>query len=193
MNINISIDGVLRNKLNKLIYLYETELLPLNENPKDDFRYEIINSKINENKIEDFLKFHSKEEMDNFLYIDFALEIFGHSNVSYKGVFNDLNSLIYNNKKHKITLIGIDELGKAKPSTLFFLSKNGSLCNNIRFIKENEIEKEWKRCSLWVTANSLILDKKPLNKKGVLFETNYNLNIEINKINNIKKIEEYAK
>ena len=104
----------------------------------------------------------------------------------------DLNEIIYGNKHINFTLIGIDEFGKAKPSTLFFLSKNGFLGNNIKFIDSQDIEKEWKKCDIWITDNKVIIDKCPKNKMAIKFNTPYNDyyngQIEINKLTNIKEI-----
>jgi hypothetical protein len=139
-----------------------------------------------------YYKFQSKDEYNNFCYIDYALELFGHSRLSYQNVMLDLNEIIYGNKHINFTLIGIDEFGKAKPSTLFFLSKNGFLGNNIKFIDSQDIEKEWKKCDIWITDNKVIIDKCPKNKMAIKFNTPYNDyyngQIEINKLTNIKEI-----
>jgi hypothetical protein len=143
---------------------------------------------------DDLLKyyaFQSKEEYDNFCFIEFSLEIFGHSTISYSSVIGDLNKLIYKYPDINFTVVGIDELGKAKPSTLFFLSKNGFLGNNIKFIRSDNIDKEWKKCDAWITDSEQIIDNCPKNKMVIKFNTEYNEHIfgEI-EINNINKIEE---
>lgn len=184
MNININIDGVLRNTIERIVFYYEMELLP-----DSVFEYGINhdNKCYNVGEIENLLKFQSTDEKENFIYLDYSLEIFGHSNVSYKHVFMDLNNFIHKNKKHNITLIGMDEMGKSKPSTLFFLSKNGCLTNSIKFIKSNDIEKEWKKCHLWITGDKKILDTKPNKKNIILFETKYGFNENtINTLENLK-------
>ena len=103
-------------------------------------------------------KFESKEESDYFLFIEYPIEIFGHAGLSYSTTFSDLHKIIYENPNHNFTLIGLDELGKAKPATLFFLSKNGFLGNNIKFIRSDEIENNWNKCDVWITDNKNILD-----------------------------------
>jgi hypothetical protein len=71
-------------------------------------------------------------------------------------------------------LVGLDELGKAKPATLFFLSKNGFLGNNIKFIRSEDIKDNWSKCDLWVTDNKDIIDSCPEDKSVIKFNTTYN-------------------
>ena len=81
-----------------------------------------------------YYKFQSKEEFEYFTFIEYPIEIFGHAGLSYSTTFSDLHKLMADNPQHNYTLVGLDELGKAKPGTLFFLSKNGFLGNNITCI-----------------------------------------------------------
>ena len=130
MEIFISIDGVLRNTIAKFDYHYKDYYLDSEPEEKTEeenkFEYGVIEPVKNNFLLESY-KFQSKEEFDNFTFIDYSVEIFGHSNPSYQNVFFELNNLIYQNKEHNFTLVGLDQLGKSKPSTLFFLSKNGSI------------------------------------------------------------------
>lgn len=205
MKINISIDGVLRNTIQKLEYTYSNELVDSEIIPQQkieideydnetiiepeitDFEYKITEPIFNDNILNSFA-FNSKEEYENFIYLEYPLEIFGHASISYPTAFIDLNTFILNHKDDEITLIGLDELGKAKPATLFFLSKNGCLVNNIKFIKSADIEKEWRKCDMWITDNfSVIKAKTNKKKKAVLFSTEYNSN-HTNYKNKISKI-----
>jgi hypothetical protein len=82
-------------------------------------------------------------------------------------------------------------LGKAKPATLFFLSKNGFLGNNIKFIKSDEIENNWNKCDVWITDNKNILDLCPEDKDVIKFNTTYNQHFtnkkEISKLTEIQE------
>jgi hypothetical protein len=140
--------------------------------------------------IDDF-KFQSKDEMDMFMYVEFPLEIFGHAGLNSPTSISDINKLIFENKEVEFSFIGLNEYGKAKPSTLFFLSKNGFLGNTIRFTTSEKIKKEWKKCDIWITDNEEIISNCPIGKKCYKFNTEHNnhFNHE-NEINNIKQIEE---
>jgi hypothetical protein len=137
MEIYISINGVLRNFIQKFDYHYQNYFLNsdmIEDEEQETFEYAIKHPIQNDNLLKYYI-FQSKEEYENFCFIEFPLEIFGHASTSYMGVVTDLNNLVYKYKDVNFTIVGLDEFGKAKSSTLFFLSKNGFLGNNIKFIK----------------------------------------------------------
>lgn len=173
MEIYISIDGVLRNLIQKFNYHYNDAFLDSEFENENNFEYNIVYPIQNDNLLNSY-KFQSMDEFEFFTYIEYPIEIFGHAGVSYPTSISDLNKIIFDNPEHNITVIGVDEVGKAKPATLFFLSKNGFLGNNIRFIKSTEIEKEWEKCDMWVTDSKKIIDLKPEDKKVIKFQTTYN-------------------
>jgi hypothetical protein len=173
MKVFISINGVLRNFLQKFEYHYNDYYLNSENSEEETFEYKINNPVYNDDILK-YFNFQSKEEMNNFLYVDFPIEIFGHSGLSYQNVITQLNTIIFEHKDIEFTLIGLDELGKAKPATLFFLSRNGILANNIKFIKTEDIKKTWKECDLWVTDDMKILKKCPKKKTAIKFETKFN-------------------
>ena len=173
MEIFISIDGVLRNLIQKIEYHYKDTFLDSEFIGEDDFVYDVIKPIQNNDLLESF-KFHSVEEFEYFLFVEYPIEIFGHAGLSYSNTFTELNKMIHENTDHNFTLVGLDEIGKAKPATLFFLSKNGFLGNNIKFIKSNNIVDSWKNCDLWITDNKAIIDLKPENKEVIKYNTQYN-------------------
>ncbi len=176
MEVYISINGVLRNLIQKFEYHYENNFLESDIEVEEDvepFDYKVTTPIRNDN-IMNYFAFQSKEELSNFTFVDYPLEIFGHAGISYMAVMSDLNTLIYENPDINFTVVGLDEFGKAKSSTLFFLSKYSYLGNSIRFITSNNLLKEWKKCDLWVTDNKEIIDRCPKNKQSVKFVTEYN-------------------
>jgi len=193
MEIFLSIDGVIRNTIQKFDYHYNEAYLADDVTFEEDnnFEYGVIEPIQNDNLFNSY-KFQSKEEFENFLFIEYPIEIFGHAGLSYSTTFTDLHKLIYENPQHNFTLIGLDELGKAKPATLFFLSKNGFLGNNIKFSKTSNLDELWNQCDIWVTDNKNILDSAPNTKIGVKFQTTYNQYFtygkEITKLNEIQEL-----
>jgi hypothetical protein len=173
MEIYISIDGVLRNLIQKFNYHYKDAFLESEYENENNFEYNIIYPIQNDNLLNSY-QFQSMEEFEFFTYIEYPIEIFGHAGVSYPTSISDLNKIIFDNPQHNITIIGVDEVGKSKPATLFFLSKNGFLGSNIKFIKSVDIEKEWEKCDMWVTDSKKIIDLKPDQKTAVKFKTTYN-------------------
>jgi hypothetical protein len=194
MEIYISIDGVLRNTIQKFDYHYNESYFNsdviIEEEEKNDFEYGITEPIQNDNLLNSY-KFQSKEEFENFLFIEYPIEIFGHAGLSYSTTFTDLHKILFDNPNHNFTLIGLDELGKAKPASLFFLSKNGFLGNNIKFIRSVDIKDHWNNCDMWITDSKNILDMCPENKIAIKFNTTYNqyftYNKEITKLTEIQE------
>lgn len=195
MEIYISIDGVLRNTIQKFDYHYNEAFFNsdviIEEEEKNNFEYGITEPIQNDNLLNSY-KFQSKEEFENFIFIEYPIEIFGHAGLSYSTTFTELHKLLFDNPDHNFTLIGLDELGKAKPASLFFLSKNGFLGNNIKFIRSVDIKDHWNNCDMWITDSKNILDMCPENKTAIKFNTTYNqyftYNKEITKLIEIQEI-----
>jgi len=189
MNVYISLDGVLRNTIEKFEYHYNDYYLESDTEVDESFAYGVTTPISNNNLLKHFA-FQSTEEYENFLFIEYPLEIFGHAKPSYPAVFNDLNKLIFDNTDINFTIVGFDEKGKARPASLFFLSKNNFLGNNIKFITTENLKKEWENCDLWITDNKKIIHTCPINKKVVKFNTIYNeyMTCEL-QINNLTQIE----
>lgn len=190
MEVFVSIDGVLRNTLQKFDYHYKDYFLNTESESEETFGYEVTEPILNDNVLSSY-KFQSYDEFVKFLYFDFPIEIFGHAGLSYNQASTELNSLVFENPNIKFTLIGLMEKGKAKPSTLFFLSRNGVICDNITFDKEDDVKNLWKKCDLWITDDKRVIDSCPSNKKVVKFKTPFNNHftnqLEINKLSEIKK------
>ena len=188
MEVYISIDGVIRNTIQKFDYHYKDAYIDSDIEGENTFEYGIEGEIKNDNLL-NYYKFQSEEEFKYFLYIEYPIEIFGHAGLSYPTTFTDLHKLIFDNPEHNFTLISLDEFGKAKPATLFFLSKNGFLGSNIKFDVFDNIEKIWDKCDMWITDSKFILDKKPNDKIGYKFQTTYNQHFtyekEINKLTEI--------
>lgn len=206
MEMYINIDGVLRNTIQKFDYHYKdfyldrdeeiTKPISIGDDGEEEetvyvpFDYG-IDGMIKNDDLCKYYRFQSVEEYQNFFYIDYAIEIFGHSGVSYPTAISDLNKLIQENKDYNITLIGIDHLGRAKPATLFFLSRNGCLVNNIKFISVNDIDNSWKNCDIWISDDKKIIDSCPENKTAIKFNTTYNDYFNhSNEINNLIKTDD---
>jgi hypothetical protein len=172
MEIFISIDGVLRNFIQKFDYHYKDAFFDSEFENENNFEYKVTEPIQNNNLLNTYA-FQSVEEYEFFLFIEYPIEIFGHAGLSYSNVFTELNKIIFENPEHNFTILGLNEVGKAKPATLFFLSKNGFLGNNIRFIKTDDIGKSWEQCDIWISDNIDIIQHNNA-KVPVKFNTDYN-------------------
>lgn len=200
--IGIEINGVLRDTIGKFKQLYEKNLLDLNEFVstdktyeltfsgdtedfidinetviKDNFNYEIINDVTSLDLLKHF-SFPSKEDLYSFMYEEYTMELFGHAPSTEMSTFNILNDLYYELRDEYDLLIVSDEIGKSKPSSLFFLSKFGCLIEKVLFYSEITKNNMWNDVDVLLTANPTLLLEKPKDKIVVKFTTNYNKHIE---------------
>ena len=84
MEIFISIDGVLRNTIQKFDYHYNESYLADDVELEEDntFEYGVVEPIQNDNLLNSY-KFESKDEFEFFLFMEYPIEIFGHAGLSY--------------------------------------------------------------------------------------------------------------
>jgi len=200
VRIGIEINGVLRDTLGKIEQTYEKFFLTSTEGIEEDgeFKYDKI-SDLSTLDISKHLKFKSDEELYEFLYEEFPMEIFGHAQSSEYTTFNDLNDIYLDYRDKFDFLIVSDEIGKSKPASLFFLSKFGCLLEKIKFYSNLTIDGMWDEVDVLITSNPELLLNHPEGKKIIKYQTIYNENIEIDDVitnlkeltDKIKKLENY--
>lgn len=177
MRIAIDLNNVLRDTLKKIEQVYERWYI---ENPsfenEDNFKYEII-SPVTSLSLKEHLAFKDNDELYNFLYKDFTMEIFGHAGSVEMTGMNDLNDFYLNMRdKHDILIVS-DEIGKSKPATLFFISKFGCLIETVKFYSEQTKKEMWKSVDVLLTANPDLLLRKPPKKEVIKYETSFNKDV----------------
>ena len=197
MRIGIDINGVLRDTIDKFDQIYEKHMIEkdtdeilnqtydldmsgnttLVELELSNFEYKKI-SEVSSLNLIDHYSFKSGEELFSFLYEEFSMEIFGHSPSTEMTTFNILNELYFELRDNNKLLVVSNEIGKSKPSTLFFLSKFGCLIEKVLFFSELTKNDMWDDVDVLLTANPDLLLEKPQNKIVVKYNTNYNKQIE---------------
>lgn len=209
MKIAFDINGVIRDTFLKAEQLYqkfyideyeedkvstyneETEEFVVNES-EEDFIYELNLPVTSLSNLEDHFKFRDKDELFNFFYVDFPMQIFGHSPSINVSTFNILNEIYEELRDKHDVLIVSDEIGKSKPATLFFLSKYGCLIEKIKFYSNITLESMWDEVDILVTANPDHILNNPKNKTVVKYTTSYNEHIKceytINDIDEFKEL-----
>jgi hypothetical protein len=176
VRIGIEINGVLRDTLKKISEVYEKWYI---ENPyrDEESKGEII-SELNSLEIMKHLKFKDEDELYNFLYKEYTMEIFGHAgSVEYNGM-NDLNDFYIDMRDRHDIMVVSDEMGKSKPASLFFLSKFGCLTESIKFYSESTINSLWSSVDVLLTANPNLLLNHSDSVIVIKYETSYNKDIE---------------
>ena len=208
MKIAIDLNGVVRDIFTKTEQVYtkfyldefeETQSAEFDketkewvgEDTKDDFKYE-LNLPVTSMNLIDHFKFKEQDELYNFFYVDFPMQIFGHSPSVSANTFNVLNDLYVDLRdENELTIIS-DEIGKSKPATLFFLSKYGCLIENIKFYSKITIEDVYDTFDVIITSNPDLLSIDSVNKTIIKVKTSYNSefksNYEINSLSDLREV-----
>lgn len=194
MRIGIEINGVLRDTIGKFTQLYEkhlidevesinpTYLMDLSGNTEvtvldEPFKYEKLSDVTSLNLLDHF-SFPSKDELYSFMYEEYTMELFGHAPSTEMMTFNILNDIYHNLRDKYDLMIVSDEIGRSKPSSLFFLSKFGCLLEKVFFYSEVTKNDMWNNVDILLTANPNLLLNKPSNKIVMKYETNFNKDVE---------------
>jgi hypothetical protein len=207
MKIGIEVNGVLRDTFGKFRQVYEKHMIENYESEntnqtftmdisgntsldgvEDEFTYEIIEP-IDTFELKNHFKFKSDEELYDFMFNDFPMQIFGHAGSTETFTFNDLNNFYTKNRDEYEIFIISDEIGKSKPSTLFFLSKFGCLIETIKFYSNSTLDSMWDTIDILLTSNPNLITTHPDTKVLVQYVTEYNKNID-NKYK-IDKLEDF--
>jgi hypothetical protein len=195
MRIAFDINGVLRDTFLKAEQLYqkfyidefeEEKTSSYNEETeefteeivKDDFKYELNLPVKSLDNLEEYFRFKDKEDLFNFFYVDFPMQIFGHAPSISGNTFNVLNDIYEELRDEHELLIVSDEIQKSKPASLFFLSKYGSLIEKIKFYSNITIDSMWDEVDILVTANPNHILNSPEGRIIIKYKTTYNEDID---------------
>jgi len=159
------------------------------KNDSSSFEYG-MNLPVKSMNLIDHFKFGSQDELYNFFYVDFPMQIFGHSPSINVNTFSVLNNLYTKLRDDNEVYIISDEMGKSKPATLFFLSKYGSLIENIKFYSNTTLLNTFNEFDIIITSNPNILSLGNLNKKIIKVKTTYNEDLKSDYIiNDLSELE----
>ena len=195
MRIGIEINGVLRNTIGKIEQTYEKFLLSKTDGIEGDadFKYE-MDLPVTSLNLQDHFKFKEPEDLFSFLYEEFPMEVFGHSQSTEYATFNDLNEVYINLRDNHDFIIVSDEIGRSKPASLFFLSKFGCQLERVFFYSNYTINSMCDVIDVLLNSNPALLLEYPSDKIVIKFETEYNKHINHpNTIVTIKELEEELK
>jgi hypothetical protein len=173
--IAFTVDHVFRNIYGKIVDLYKKYYIDeptydATENG-EEFTAPELKLPINTNDLMNHIPFKCPDDMEDFIFSEFPLEIFGYSKESESGSIQMFNYWYQNLPENIDVILTSNEIGRTKPSTLFFLSKTGFEGNNIKFIGDNiDI---WSLCDILVTSSE-VKTVKPKNKKLIIIEREHN-------------------
>ena len=187
--IGIEVNGVLRNTLGKIRQTYEKFMIENNSEEKtfmldssgntesivenESFEYKLLENVDSLNLMSHFA-FKSEDELYDFLYQEFAMQIFGHAESTEMYTFHTLNDVYIKYRNNNDFLILSDEIGKSKPATLFFLSKFGCQLEKVKFYSDTTKNSIWDEVDILITSNPNLIDEHPSDKVIIKFKTDYN-------------------
>ena len=177
MKVGITIDGVIRDFITKFESVYD-KYHPVDIDESEEETEELPERDIKTLDLLQYFEFTGgTKELNEFMYVDAALEIFGHAGEV------KLNSVEHLNQLHNIIedlghtpIVISKELNNSKPATLFFLSKLSSKINNIIFVRD--YDKKWDHVDILITANPETLKSKTSGKISIKVINEYNKNID---------------
>lgn len=131
------------------------------------------------NDMRHVFNFTSDASYYDFVYNDYAFELFGKCGTCSRNTTTELNYWLEKTIEEidcdepiEVMFVSPMEYGLSIGNTCYFISKLGSKVREIYLpIESNDI---WKRCDVLVTANPDLINNKPENKVVVKIETEYN-------------------
>ena len=178
MKIAFEVNGVLRNTFGKAEEVYQKFFIDdyVVEEGEEEFEYK-LNLPITSTTLSSHFVFQDEERLMEFFYVDFPMNIFGHSQSTENSTFHDLNDIYKDLRdEHELVIIS-NEIEKSKPATLFFLSKFGCMFEKIIFYNQYTEDEVLSEFDLIISAQPQILEKE-INYKTVKYKTTYNENVE---------------
>jgi|TARA_R110001592_G_scaffold40295_2_gene132295 hypothetical protein len=178
MKISVNINGVLRNVLLKFQQVYE-------KYEDRDVKSDVITPNLME-----YTHFDDEEKLYNFLYQEAPMEIFGQAKETFINVISHLVELYKNMPSDYKLRVVSDDLGKAKPATLWFLAKYGLVCDEIVFYNTKTLENIWDNTDVFITSDVDVIESKPKNKKLIVVDQSYNNSYDCDlRITNLKELD----
>jgi hypothetical protein len=180
MKVGITLNEVLRDHISQFAYTYEKY-----RDTGVDEEGKRIEFDLEKHPIQDFdfmnhelVNFEDETEMKKFLYIEAALEIFGHADQTHNNIMTHFNAFLLEMKdeeEHDFELVS-REGAMSIPSTYFFLSKTLCKAPNIRFV--TAYADKWDGLDVLITACPVALEAKPAGKISVKVNTSYNKDVK---------------
>ncbi len=169
ITIGVELNHVVRNVNRQLLKYYQKEFDPSLDVDEIDDRVDVIGK---------YMKFRSKKEKNDFIYIDYPYEIFGCAGTSEKKLAVKITNWLVNvsnieDEDIRIVFYSLNEEALSIQSTFFFLSKIGARVRKVFFPKN--VKEVWDECDVVITANNQMFEEEiPENKKIILINREFN-------------------
>ena len=168
LTIGIELNHVIRNINKQILKYYQRDFDQSLDIDEIDDKEDVLNK---------YIKFKSKKEKNNFIYIDYPYEIFGCANTVEKKLAVKITNWLIDitnieDEDIRIIFYTLNEEALTIQSTFFFLSKIGARVRKVLFPKE--ISEVWNDCDVVITANNDMFENVPEGKKIVLINREFN-------------------
>lgn len=176
ITIAIELNHVIRNVNKQLLKYYQRDYHPELETDKIDEK--------RENVLEKYIKFDSKRERNEFIYIDYPYEIFGCAKAMDKNLPRDITAWMEemtNREDEEFRLIyySLGEEALTIQSSYFFLSKLGTRVREVIFPKTIDELKD--KCDVIISSDEKSLTwAKENDKLPVTILSNGNNEADVN-------------
>ena len=156
IKIGIELNGVVRNINKQILKYYQKDIDPSIDLDEIDDKDDVFK----------YVKFNSKAEKNEFIYIDYPYEIYAAAKPMEKNLPSEINGWIMdmtNREDEEFTVVyySLDEEALTIQSSYFFLSKIGTRIRKVIFPKDfDEIKNEF---DVIVTSNKDLVEN---NLKG---------------------------
>lgn len=170
MKIAIDINDVIRDFSNNFVRYYIEGY---------DHEYDLSDFEFWSNDMQAVFPFKSQQSYFNFVYNDFAFELYGKCGTCTKNLAAELNDWTEKAIKDldvdediEVMFVSPMEYGLSIGNTYFFLSKLGTKVREVYLPTDSSTI--WDKCDVLITANPKLLDSKPEGKVSVKIKADYN-------------------
>lgn len=165
-------------ELNDVVRNFNAQLLKYYTRDFDSSLYDEDIDPINEDVLEKYVKFGSKHDLRQFLYIDYPYELYGCAKTCDKRYIEHFTAWLEDIPNHegeevRIIYYSLDEGELSVQSTFFFLSKIGTRVRKVIF--PTSLDELFSECDVVVTANNKVLKcDLPQGKRIVAIKRGFN-------------------
>ena len=135
------------------------------------------------NDMQSLFPFNSKSSYFNFVYNDYAFELYGKCPTTTRNLSSELNDFTEKTLKDldidediELMFVSPFEYGQSIGNTYFFISKLGTKIRETYFPEDSATI--WDKCDVLITANPLLLASKPEGKVSIKIKADYNTDSE---------------
>ena len=174
MKIAIDLNDVVRDFSNNFVRYYIEGY---------DHKFDLTDFEFWSNDLSAVFPFKSQRSYHNFIYNDYAFELFGKCGVCTRKLETELNDWTEKTIKDldtdepiEVMFVSPMEYGLSIGNTYFFLSKIGTKVREVYMPTDSETI--WDKCDVLITANPRLLETKPEDKVSIKIKFDYNKETE---------------